>query len=95
MVVAGRVEIEVSGKGRRKKRLVTVGPGMSFGEFSMVNDQARSARAVAVASTACHEVACADMDEEIRARLLANLAGELARRLRREARELEALDGRV
>jgi hypothetical protein len=42
-----------------------------------------------------YEVACADMDEEITARLLANLAGEVARCLRREARELEALDGRI
>ncbi len=95
LVVAGRVEIEVAGKGRQKKRLVTVGPGMSFGEFSMVNDRARSASAVAVTETTCYEVVCADMDEDIRARLLANLARELASRLSREARELEVLERRV
>mgnify|MGYP001823321658 FL=1 len=95
LVVAGRVEIEVTGKGHRKKRLVTVPPGMSFGEFSMVNERTRSARAVAVTETTCYEVACSDLDEDLKARLLANLAGELARRLSREARELEVLDGRV
>jgi glutaminase len=95
LVTAGRVEIEVTGKGHRKKRLVTVRPGMSFGEFSMVNQQTRSARAVAVTETTCYEIACGDLDEDLRARLLAHLAGELARRLSREARELEVLNGRV
>jgi CRP-like cAMP-binding protein len=68
---------------------------MSFGEFSMVNQQTRSARAVAVTETTCYEIACGDLDEDLRARLLAHLAGELARRLSREARELEVLNGRV
>lgn len=90
-ILSGLVDILVKTKGKRERRLVTMSPGMSFGEFALVTEGARSATARAVADTTCQEIHFSEIDEGIKVRLLGNLARELSRRLSREARELRVL----
>jgi glutaminase len=90
-VSSGVVDILVKTDGVRERRLVTMSPGMSFGEFALVTEGPRSADARAVVDTACEEIRFADIDDGIKAKLLGNLARELSRRLTREAQELRIL----
>ena len=90
-IVSGAVDILIRLDGKRDRRLVTMSPGMSFGEFGLVTEGARSATARAVVDTLCQEIRFTDIDEAIKVKLLVNLARELARRLAREARELRIL----
>jgi len=95
MIVSGRVDIVVRTTGRRERRLVSIRAGMSFGEFAMVSEPVRSADARTVTGVTCYEVAFDTLDEDVRSRLLVALARELARRLTKEARELQLLGGRL
>jgi glutaminase len=95
LIVAGRVDIVVRSSGKKDRRLVTIRAGMSFGEFALVTEEVRSAEAVAVVETVCLEVSCVDIEEGLKARLLARVARELARRLSKEARQLQVLGARA
>ena len=66
---------------------------MSFGEFAMIASDGRSALARAVEDTETLELFWGDIDERTRAKLLAALAKELARRMSAEAREMQLLEG--
>ena len=66
---------------------------MSVGEFAMATDHHRSAEARAVVETNCYELRFDDIDDTLLSRLLVNLAKELARRLSKEAREVQVLGG--
>jgi len=90
-ILSGLVDILVETEGKRERRLVTMGPGMSFGEFALVTEGARSATARAVAAATCQEIRFSEIDEGVKVKLLGNLARELSRRLSREARELRIL----
>jgi len=93
MIVAGRVDIVVRMKGRRERRLVSIRAGMSFGEFAMVSEPVRSADARTVTGVTCYEVPFDCLDDELKAKLLVAVARELARRLTKEARQLQLLGG--
>jgi glutaminase len=90
-VLSGIVDVLVKTDAKRERRLVTMSPGMSFGEFALVTEGPRSANVRAVVDTACQEILFSDIDDDIKAKLLGNLARELSRRLTREARELRIL----
>lgn len=90
-VLSGIVDVLVKTDGKRERRLVTMSPGMSFGEFALVTEGPRSANVRAVVDTACQEIHFRNIDDDIKAKLLGNLARELSRRLTREARELRIL----
>jgi glutaminase len=90
-ILSGLVDVLVKGEGKREHRLVTMSPGMSFGEFALVTEGRRSANVRAVVDSACQEIGFSDIDDDIKAKLLGNLARELARRLSQEARELRIL----
>jgi glutaminase len=90
-VLSGLVDILVESETKREHRLVTMSPGMSFGEFAMLTEAPRSAKARAVLDTTCSEIRFADIDDGIKVKLLGNLAGELSRRLAKEAGELRVL----
>jgi len=90
-LISGVVDILIRTESKQERRLVTMSPGMSFGEFALVTDDPRSAHARAASEAACQEVRFADIPEDIKVKLLVNLAKELARRLAREARELRIL----
>ena len=90
-ILSGVVDIVLTMDGKRERRLVTMTPGMSFGEFALLTEDPRSASARAVEQTVCQEVGFSDVADDIKIKLLSNLAKELSRRLTREARELRVL----
>jgi glutaminase len=90
-ILSGVVDIVLTMDGKRERRLVTMTPGMSFGEFALLTEDPRSASARAVEQTVCQEVGFSDIADDIKIKLLSNLAKELSRRLTREARELRVL----
>jgi glutaminase len=90
-ILSGAVDIVLTMDGKRERRLVTMTPGMSFGEFALLTEDPRSASARAVEETRCQEVRFSDIADDIKIKLLGNLARELSRRLTREARELRIL----
>jgi CRP-like cAMP-binding protein len=67
---------------------------MSFGEFAMVTEQARSAEARAVMEPTCYEISCGDIHDDLKTKILVAVAKELSRRLSKEAREMQVLGGR-
>ncbi|MGK2914451.1 MAG: glutaminase A [Porticoccaceae bacterium] len=93
MVLAGAVDIVVKSDAQRERRLNTLRAGMSLGEFALVTEGVRSAEARAIVATRCYEVQFADIDQSLQTKLLLRLAPDLARRLAKEARELQIRGG--
>lgn len=90
-VTRGNVDLVVRTNMRQERRVVTVCAGMSFGEFALATGQGRSTAARAAEPVECLELAFADLDADLKPKLMANLARELARRLSAEARQLQIL----
>jgi glutaminase len=90
-ILRGEVDVFVTTGSRYEVRLATLGPGSSFGELSMLNERRRTADVRATAETECLEVHFDGLHEAVKTRLLLNLAGQLANRLERDARELRQL----
>jgi glutaminase len=90
-ILSGEVEVYLVTDSRREVRLATLGAGSAFGELSMLNERQRTADVRAVTDTECLEVRFDGLDEGVRTRLLVNLAGQLAQRLGRDAREIRQL----
>jgi glutaminase len=90
-ILRGQVDAYVTAESRREVRLSTIGPGGSFGELSMLNDRRRTAHVRAATDCECLEVPFEGLEEGVKTRLLLNLAGQLADRLGREAREVQVL----
>jgi glutaminase len=91
LILRGDVEVYVDTGPRREVRLATLGPGSSFGELAMLSERRRTANVRAASATECLEVRFDDLEEGIKTKLLLNLAGQLAGRLERDARELRQL----
>jgi glutaminase len=91
LILRGDVDVYVDTPPRREVRLATLGPGSSFGELAMLSERRRTANVRAASATECLEVRFDDLDEGIKTKLLLNLAGQLAGRLERDARELRQL----
>jgi len=85
---SGLVDTVVETKGGEELRLITLCADMSFGEFSLVSGEPRSAAARAVGDVHCLELPFAAMDIDIKLKLTCNLARELSRRLNEETRAL-------
>jgi glutaminase len=90
-ILSGQVDAFVTSETRREVRLSTLGPGSSFGELSLLNDGRRTAHVKAASDCECLEIPFEGLEEGVKTRLLLNLAGQLADRLGREAREVELL----
>jgi len=85
---SGLVDTVVNTKGGDELRLITLCADMSFGEFSLVSGESRSAAARAVGAVHCLELPFDALNIEIRHKLTCNLARELSRRLNDETRAL-------
>lgn len=90
-LLKGVVDLVVgSGNGSSaERRVVTMCPGMSFGEFAMLTGEARSAEARAASDAVCLELPMEAVDAALKPKLMTNLAKELARRMSAEARALQ------
>jgi len=88
---SGLVDTVVTTKGGEELRLITLCADMSFGEFSLVSGEPRSAAARAVGDVHCLELPFAALDIGIKHKLTCNLARELSRRLNDETRALRII----
>lgn len=90
-VLSGLVDLVVNTTGGEELRLISMCSGMSFGEFSLVSGEVRSATARASSDAICLELSFDAIDIGIRHKLTCNLARELSRRLNDETRALQIL----
>ncbi len=96
-VMAGTASVYLNLPGERRHRLATMGPGTVFGELALLDNQPRTADVEADGSLVCHVLDVADLallDESApgaRAKLLEQLARDLATRLRRADLEIMTL----
>ncbi len=90
-IVKGEFEVMLRVRSHSEKRLTTVSAGMIFGELAMLNRHKRTAEVRACDDAICYEVKFTDIPEDIRIKMLVNLAGILAAKLDQEAEEITAL----
>jgi glutaminase len=94
----GSVSVRVPLPGGGQRRLATFAPGMSFGEMAMIDRAPRSAMILADTAAECDEISCEDFERlgethpQAKIKLFNNLCLDLSRKLRKDTRELGALD---
>ena len=82
----------------RKKRVASIGPGLSFGEMALLDGGKRSADIVADERVICYGLAVEQLQElaaehpNIMITILGNLTREFSERLRHANDEISALD---
>jgi glutaminase len=92
------VQITVPGQGDRKKRVASIGPGLSFGEMALLDGGKRSADIIADGRVICYGLAVAQLQEltaehpNIMVTTLSNLTREFSERLRHANEEIGVLE---
>lgn len=98
LLAEGRVSVWLSLAEGRRKRLATVTPGVAFGELALFGGGSRSADVIADEPSRCYVLPVDRLDAlsrshpEVRTRLMANLAREMAARLRSADAEIRTLE---
>ena len=96
LIRTGTVSVFIAVDGK-PHRLATMGPGTTFGEMALIDNERRSATIVADEQLECLVVSKTDLDAlgaafpNVKTRLYLNLARSLSRRLREAHREIAAL----
>jgi glutaminase len=92
------VQIRVQGQDGRKRRVASLGPGMSFGEMALLDGGKRSADIVADERVICYGLAVQQLQElaaehpNVLITILGNLTREFSERLRHANDEISALE---
>jgi len=92
------VQIKVHGKGNRKKRVASIGPGLTFGEMALLDGGRRSADIVANERVICYGLGVEELHElsaahpNIMITILSNLTREFSERLRHANEEISVLE---
>jgi glutaminase len=92
------VEIRVHGEDVRKKRVASIGPGLSFGEMALLDGGKRSADIVADEKVICYGLRVERLQElaiehpNIMITILSNLTREFSERLRHANEEISVLE---
>jgi glutaminase len=92
------VQIRVPGQGERKKRVASIGPGLSFGEMALLDGGKRSADIVADERVICYGLRVEQLQElaakhpNIMIAILSNLTREFSERLRHANEEIGVLE---
>ena len=92
------VQIRVRGQDGRKRRVASIGPGLSFGEMALLDGGKRSADIVADERVICYGLAVGQLQElaaehpNIMITILGNLTREFSERLRHANEEIGALE---
>ena len=92
------VQIRIPGQGDRKKRVASIGPGLSFGEMALLDGGKRSADIIADERVICYGLAVEQLQElaaehpNIMITILSNLTREFSERLRHANEEISALE---
>ena len=91
LVLEGEVEAVVKTDAQHSLRLSIMGAGTCFGEIAMLTDRTRSADVVAVCDTRCLEIPYDALSGVVQAKLVANLAAHLARKIVRDTELLQRI----
>jgi glutaminase len=92
------VQIKVPGQGERRKRVASIGPGLSFGEMALLDGGKRSADIVADERVICYGLRVEQLQElaeehpRIMITILGNLTREFSERLRHANEEIGVLE---
>jgi glutaminase len=92
------VQIRVPGQGERRKRVASIGPGLSFGEMALLDGGKRSADIIADERVICYGLRVAQLHElaaehpNIMITILSNLTREFSERLRHANEEIGVLE---
>ena len=92
------VQIRVQGQNGRKKRVASIGPGLSFGEMALLDGGKRSADIVADEKVICYGLAVDQLVElaaehpDIMITILRNLTRDFSERLRHANEAISALE---
>ena len=92
------VEIKVHGKGQRRKRVASIGPGLTFGEMALLDGGTRSADVIANERVICYGLGVEELHElsaghpNIMITILSNLTREFSERLRHANEEISVLE---
>ena len=92
------VQIRVPGQGGRRKRVASIGPGLSFGEMALLDGGKRSADIVADERVICYGLRVEQLHEltaehpNIMITILSNLTREFSERLRHANEEIGVLE---
>ena len=92
------VQIRVPGQGGRRKRVASIGPGLSFGEMALLDGGNRSADSVADERVICYGLRVEQLHEltaehpNIMITILSNLTREFSERLRHANEEIGVLE---
>ena len=98
LLAEGRVSVWLGLAEGRRKRLATVTPGVAFGDLVLFGGGPRSADVIADEPSFCYARPVDRLDalsrshSEVRTRLMANLAREMAARLRSADAEIRTLE---
>ncbi|MBF0392267.1 MAG: cyclic nucleotide-binding domain-containing protein, partial [Alphaproteobacteria bacterium] len=98
LLARGRITVRLETAPGRFPRLATFMPGVMIGEMALLEGQPRSAEAVAAEDAVLHALSRADLDRiraehpALAARLMENVAREIAARLRAANRQLLGSD---
>jgi glutaminase len=96
VVARGTVSVQIRVPGDRKKRVASIGPGLSFGEMALLDGGKRSA--VADERVVCYGLAVEQLQElaathpNIMITILSNLTRDFSERLRHANEEISALE---
>jgi glutaminase len=97
LVGAGTVTVNLRLPDGRRHRITTMGPGSTFGEFALLEQEPRTADVDAESAVLCYVLQAQDMPQVEQAapgvtrKLIETVARDLAARLRRADREIAAL----
>ncbi|HMK39998.1 MAG TPA: cyclic nucleotide-binding domain-containing protein [Methyloceanibacter sp.] len=92
------VEIKVHGQGDRRKRVASIGPGLTFGEMALLDGGKRSADIVANERVICYGLGVEELQDlavehpNVMISILSNLTREFSERLRHANEEISVLE---
>jgi len=92
------VEIKVHGKEQRRKRVASIGPGLTFGEMALLDGGKRSADVIANERVICYGLGVEELHAlskehpNIMITILSNLTREFSERLRHANEEISVLE---
>lgn len=90
-ILSGEVEVSVATDSGRRLRLTTLGPGSVFGELALLNHSPRSADVGALVETDCLAVSFDRLTGSLRERVLVNMAGYFAKKIKRDTEWMQHL----